>query len=68
MAAASGRLLVLRAAAVATPDGSVLGLLAPGGGGRSTAAAELSRRGFCYVTDELLAVTESLDVLPSRLR
>ena len=64
VAAASGRLLLLRAAAVATPDGSVLGLLAPAGGGRSTAAAELSRRGFCYVTDELLAVAESLEVLP----
>jgi hypothetical protein len=64
VAARSGRLLLLRAAAVATPDGAVFGLLAPAGGGRSTAAAELSRRGFCFVTDELLAVTESLEVLP----
>jgi hypothetical protein len=62
--AASGRLLLLRAAAVATPDGSVLGLLAPTGGGRTTVVAELARRGFCYVTDELLAVAESLEVLP----
>jgi hypothetical protein len=64
VAARSGGLLLLRAAAVATPDGSVFGLLAPAGGGRSTATAELSRRGFCYVTDDLLAVTESLEVLP----
>jgi hypothetical protein len=63
-------LLVLRAAAVATPDGSVLALVSPDPALRAGAAAELSRRGFGYVTDELLASDESFDVVafPEPLR
>lgn len=63
VAGGEGRLTLLRAGAVAAPDGSVLGLLAGPGGGRSAAAAELCRRGFGYVTDEVLAVTGVGDVL-----
>ena len=62
LAAAEDRLLLLHAAAVATPGGAVLGLVAAEHAVRSAAAAELSRRGFGYVTDELLAVDESYDV------
>ena len=47
---------------MATPGGAVLGLVAAEHAVRSAAAAELSRRGFGYVTDELLAVDESYDV------
>ncbi len=61
--AAEDRLLLLRTAAVATPGGAVLGLVAPTAELRATSAAELSRRGFGYVTDELLALDESFDVL-----
>jgi hypothetical protein len=70
LAAAAERLLVLRAAAVATPDGSVLGLVSDDPALRAGAAAELSRRGFGYVTDELLAADESFDVtaFPEPLR
>ncbi len=64
LAAAADRLVVLRAAAVATPDGSVLGLFSTDPALRAGAAAELSRRGFGYVTDELLATDESFDVVP----
>jgi len=67
---AAERLLVLRAAGVATPDGSVLGLVSDDPVLRADAAAELSRRGFGYVTDELLAADESFDVVafPEPLR
>jgi hypothetical protein len=67
---ATERLLVLRAAGVATPDGSVLGLVADDPALRADAAAELSRRGFGYVTDELLAADEAFDVVafPEPLR
>jgi hypothetical protein len=67
---AAERLLVLRAAAVATPDGAVLALVSPDPTLRTGAAAELSRRGFGYVTDELLAADESFDVVafPEPLR
>jgi hypothetical protein len=70
VAAAAERLLVLRAAAVATPDGSVLGLVSADADLRAGAAAELSRRGFGYVTDELLAADEAFDVtaFPEPLR
>jgi hypothetical protein len=61
---------VLRAAAVAAPDGAVLALVSPEPALRAGAAAELSRRGFGYVTDELLATDESFDVVafPEPLR
>jgi hypothetical protein len=70
LAAAADRLLVLRAAAVAAPDGAVLALVSPEPALRAAAAAELSRRGFGYVTDELLAADESFDVVafPEPLR
>jgi hypothetical protein len=70
LAAAADRLVVLRAAAVATPDGAVLGLFSADPALRAGAAAELSRRGFGYVTDELLATDESFDVVafPEPLR
>ncbi len=70
LAAAADRLLVMRAAAVASPDGGVLGLVSDDPALRADAAAELSRRGFGYVTDELLAADESFDVVafPEPLR
>jgi hypothetical protein len=70
LAAAADRLMVLRAAAVATPDGAVVALFSADPALRAGAAAELSRRGFGYVTDELLATDESFDVLafPEPLR
>jgi hypothetical protein len=61
--AADERLLLLRAGAVATPGGAVLGLVAESEELRASVAAELSRRGFGYVTDELLALDESFDVI-----
>ena len=61
--AAADRLLLLRAGAVATPGGAVLGLVADSEELRASVAAELSRRGFGYVTDELLALDESFDVV-----
>jgi hypothetical protein len=68
--AATERLLVLRAAAVTAPDGAVVGLVSSDAALRAGAAAELSRRGFGYVTDELLAADESFDVVafPEPLR
>ncbi|MEO6510263.1 MAG: hypothetical protein ABIO16_04670 [Nocardioides sp.] len=62
--AADGTLLLLRAAAVATPGGAVLGLVAESPELRASVAAELSRRGFGYVTDELLALDEAFGVVP----
>jgi hypothetical protein len=61
--AAADSLLLLRAAAVATPGGAALGLVADDAEQRASVAAELSRRGFGYVTDELLALDESFDVV-----
>jgi hypothetical protein len=70
IAAAADRLMVLSSAAVATPGGAVLGLVSADPAIRAGAAAELSRRGFGYVTDELLATDESFDVVafPEPLR
>lgn len=70
LAAASDRYLVLRAAAVAAPDGGVVALVSPDPALRAGAAAELSRRGFGYVSHELLAADESFDVVafPEPLR
>ena len=55
---------------MATPDGAVLGLVSADPALRTGAVAELSRRGFGYVTDELLATNESFDVVafPEPLR
>lgn len=61
--AAGDGLLLLRAAAVATPGGAALGLVAEDPERRASVVAELSRRGFGYVTDELLALDEAFDVV-----
>jgi hypothetical protein len=68
--AAAGRLLLLRAAAVSTPDGSVVALVSSDAAQRASVVAELSRRGFGYVSDELLAADESFAVVafPEPLR
>ncbi len=59
-----GGYVLLHAAGLARPDGSVLGLVAPSGTGKSTAATWLAARGWGYVTDELLAIGPDLTVLP----
>jgi hypothetical protein len=55
---------------VVAPDGSVVALFSDDADTRIGAAAELSRRGFGYVTDELLATDDSFDVVafPEPLR
>ena len=59
-----GALVMLRAAAVADPDtGRCVVLVGPAGSGRSTAARTLGRH-FGYVTDDIVALTAALDVLP----
>jgi hypothetical protein len=62
--ATRGELLMLRAAAVAEPEtGRTVVLVGGAGAGKSTAARTLSRH-YGYVTDETVALTRSLDVLP----
>jgi hypothetical protein len=64
MAANEGDLLMLRAAAVADPEtGRCVVLVGPAGSGRSTAARTLARH-FGYVTDDTVAFTAALDLLP----
>lgn len=59
-----GDLLMLRAAAVADPaTGRCVVLVGPAGSGRSTAARTLARH-FGYVTDDTVAFTPTLDLLP----
>lgn len=59
-----GDLLMLRAAAVADPGtGRCVVLVGPAGSGRSTAARTLARH-FGYVTDDTVAFTATLDLLP----
>lgn len=59
-----GDLLMLRAAAVADPEtGRCVVLVGPAGSGRSTAARTLARH-FGYVTDDTVAFTTTLDLLP----
>ena len=59
-----GDLLMLRAAAVADPEtGRSVVLVGPAGSGRSTAARTLGRH-FGYVTDDTVAFTTTLDLLP----
>jgi len=64
MEANGGDLLMLRAAAVADPEtGRCVVLVGPTGSGRSTAARTLARH-FGYVTDDTVAFTAALDLLP----
>ncbi|WP_416954504.1 hypothetical protein ACNKF0_19670 [Nocardioides sp. T5] len=66
MEANEGDLLMLRAAAVADAEtGRCVVLVGPAGSGRSTAARTLARH-FGYVTDDTVAFTPSLDLLPYR--
>jgi hypothetical protein len=60
---AAERLLLLRAAGVSTPAGAVLGLVAESPALLASVTADLSRRGFGYVTNRLLATDESFDVV-----
>ena len=59
---AADRFLLLHAAGLSRTDGSVLGLVAASGTGKTTAAMHLARSGFGYVTDETLAVAADLTV------
>lgn len=59
----AGEALMLHAAAVARPDGGVIGFVGPSGRGKTTAALELGRS-FDYVTDETLAVRPDGTVIP----
>ena len=62
--ASKGELLMLRAAAVAHPvTGQCVILLGGPGAGKSAAARALGRY-FAYVTDETVALTRTLHVLP----
>ncbi|GGM84836.1 hypothetical protein GCM10009721_06970 [Terrabacter tumescens] len=60
----SGRAVLLHAAGLSRPDGSVVALVAASGTGKTTAAARLARGGFGYVTDETVAVLEDGTVPP----
>jgi hypothetical protein len=61
-----GDRLMLRAAAVADPEtGRCVVLVGPAGSGRSTAARTLGRH-FGYVTDDTVAFTPTLDLVPYR--
>lgn len=62
--AAGEGLVLLHAAALADEAGQVLGLVAPSGTGKSTAAIALSLDALGYVTDETLAVDANLTVRP----
>lgn len=59
--ATRGTRLLLHAAGIAAPDGSVLTLVGPSGRGKTTAARHLGRH-FGYVSDESVAVDEALTV------
>lgn len=61
IAHSAGRLL-LHAAAVADDSGRVVGLVAPSGTGKTTAAIALATGALGYVTDELLVVGPDLAV------
>lgn len=59
-----GDLLMFHACAVADPDtGAVVAFVGPSGRGKTTASRVLAER-FGYVSDETVAVTESLEVVP----
>jgi hypothetical protein len=56
-AALTERLLVLHAAALVSPDGIALALIAPGGSGKSTLAAALNSQGYALLSDDVVPVT-----------
>lgn len=58
-----GELLMLHAGGVAGPDGRVVVLVGPSGRGKTTATRTLARD-LGYVSDETVAVTRDLAVLP----
>ncbi|WP_314718528.1 hypothetical protein [uncultured Actinomyces sp.] len=61
---AAGDYLMLHAAGLRTPDGRVVGVIAPSGTGKTTFCSVLGNR-FGYVTDETLVITPgTLDVIP----
>ncbi len=60
--ASAARLALLHGAAVASPDGRVVALVAASGTGKTTAALTLGRAGWGYVTDELVGI-DGLDVI-----
>lgn len=60
-----GTRLLLHAAVVAAPDGRVIALVGPSGRGKTTAARQLGTR-YGYVSDESVAVDDTLRVWPYR--
>jgi len=60
-----GTRLLLHAAGVAAQDGRVLALVGPSGRGKTTAVRHLAQR-YGYVSDETVAVDDSLAVRPYR--
>lgn len=61
----AGHLLMLHAAAVASPEGRVVALVGPSGRGKTTAARHLGTS-FGYVSDESVGITADGRVLPYR--
>jgi hypothetical protein len=58
-----GRAILLHAAAIALPDGRVIGFIGPSGRGKTTASRALAQT-FGYITDETLAILPDLSVIP----
>jgi hypothetical protein len=58
----AGQRLMLHAAGLADDDGAVVVVIGGSGSGKTTAAAELCREVFGYVSDEVIAVTATGNV------
>ncbi|WP_062292737.1 arsenate reductase/protein-tyrosine-phosphatase family protein [Demequina phytophila] len=58
-----GSLVMLHAAGIASPDGDVVGFIAPSGTGKTTLSRTLGAH-YGYVTDETLAIDVGRTVLP----